>query len=169
MIILLGYMGCGKSSVGKYLFDNNNLSYCDLDHYIESYENKSIADIFKSKGEIYFRNIEHQYLKDVLEHNAVDVLALGGGTPCYGHNMDVIKLHHTKSFYLKVNLETLSKRLFSQKAQRPLIKDINSEVEIKDFIRKHLFEREFYYRQADVVIDVSDLNIERIAEHILKY
>ena len=169
MIILLGYMGCGKSSLGNFLSQKHNLSYCDLDTYIEKQENTSIAKIFKTKGEIYFRKIEHQHLKTLLEQKKYDVLALGGGTPCYAGNMEVIKQHKTKTFYLKVDLETLTKRLFLQKSERPLIKDIDSENELKDFIRKHLFEREFYYRQADVVIDVSDLTVEKIAKHVLGF
>ena len=155
--------------MANYLSQKHNLSYCDLDDYIEKQEQKSIAEIFKSKGEIYFRKVEHQHLKTVLEQNKYDVLALGGGTPCYASNMEVIKQYKTESFYLKVNLETLTKRLFSQKTDRPLIADINSEKELKDFIRKHLFEREFYYRQADVVIDVSDLTVEKIAKRVLEF
>lgn len=169
MIILLGYMGCGKSSVGEYLGENHNLSYCDLDNYIEKQKDKTIAEIFKSEGEIYFRKIESQYLKEILKINAVDVLSLGGGTPCYAGNMNVIKQHKARSFYLKVDLRTLAQRLFLQKEQRPLIAGIETEDTLKDFIRKHLFEREFYYRQADKIIDTTDLSVEMTADCILNY
>ena len=169
MIILLGYMGSGKSSVGEYLNRKHNLSYCDLDNYIEKQEHKTIADIFKSEGEIYFRKIESQYLKEILKKNAVDVLSLGGGTPCYAGNMDIIKQHNAQSFYLKVDLKTLTQRLFLQKEERPLIAGIDSEDTLKDFIRKHLFEREFYYRQAHHIIDTTDLSVDMTAIRILDH
>lgn len=168
MIILLGYMGCGKSSIGEFLNNKYSLNYCDLDSYIENHEDQTIADIFKTNGEIYFRKIEHQYLNDILDKNKVDVLALGGGTPCYANNMELIRKYKAKSIYLKLSLEILTERLFLQKSKRPLIKDITSRKQMKDFIRKHLFEREFYYRQADEVVDVSGLTIERIAKKLLK-
>ncbi|RRO17943.1 shikimate kinase [Flavobacteriaceae bacterium 14752] len=169
MIVLLGYMGCGKSSIGKHLKDYHNLSYCDLDLYIEKEEKQTISDIFDSKGEIYFRKIEHQYLKQVIKNQKIDILALGGGTPCYAENMDLLNSKTTvKSIYLKVNLEILTDRLFRQRLQRPLISNIETQKQLKDFIRKHLFEREYYYRQAEIIIDVSDLNIEKTANKILE-
>ncbi len=169
MIVLLGYMGCGKSSVGKYLKDFQNLSYCDLDFYIEKEEKQTISDIFDTKGEIYFRKIEHQYLNQILQNQQIDILALGGGTPCYAGNMDLINSKDiVASIYLKVNLETLTNRLFKQRQQRPLISNIENQKQLKDFIRKHLFEREYYYRQAKVILDVSDLNIEETANKILQ-
>lgn len=165
MVILLGYMGCGKSSVAHYLHQKHSLTYCDLDAYIEKQENQSIAEIFKLKGEIYFRKIENQYLKQLLQEQSFDIIALGGGTPCYADNMSLInKIKTIKSIYLKVNLETLTHRLFEQKHHRPLIADIADKHQLKDFIRKHLFEREFYYRKATEIIDVSEMGIESIAD-----
>jgi len=167
MIILLGYMGSGKSSVGRYLSENYNLNFCDLDSYIQEHQKSSIADIFKDKGEIYFRKIEHQCLKIILEKNQIDILALGGGTPCYANNMGLINASKSvKSIYLKVNLKVLSQRLFDDRKQRPLISNINDFEQLNDFIRKHLFEREFYYRQADKTIDVSSMGVGDIARLI---
>lgn len=169
MKILLGYMGCGKSSVAEYLHQKYKLTHCDLDNYIEGRENTSIPNIFKQKGEIYFRNIEHQYLKEILDANKFDVLALGGGTPCYAGNMNLINtLPNTMSFYLKVNLEILTHRLFDQRHQRPLIANVDNSLQLKDFIRKHLFEREFYYRQAQNILETSDMSTQEIGEKILK-
>lgn len=169
MIILLGYMGSGKSSVGEFLCQNNKSSYCDLDDYIQKKEDMSISEIFQTRGEIYFRTIEHQYLKEILSEKTYDILSLGGGTPCYAGNINLIKKQNLDSFYLKVDLETLTERLFSQKNQRPLIKAIESKAALKDFIRKHLFEREFYYRQAKHIINVSNLSVDEISSHILNY
>jgi len=161
-------MGSGKSSVGRYLSQNNRLSYCDLDDYIEEKEGMTISKIFQSKGEIYFRKIEHLYLKDILRDKICQILTLGGGTPCYAGNMDLINAKDIDSFYLKVDLDTLTERLFNQKDKRPLIKEIETKAELKDFIRKHIFEREFYYRQAKHIMKVSNLSIADIATEILK-
>lgn len=167
MIILLGYMGSGKSSVGQFIGQNNNLSYCDLDDYIQEKEDMSISEVFQTRGEIYFRTKEHQYLKEILNDKTYDILSLGGGTPCYAGNMDLIKNQNLDSFYLKVDLEKLTERLFNQKNDRPLITAIKSKAALKDFIRKHLFEREFYYRQAKHIINVSNFSVDKISGHIL--
>jgi shikimate kinase len=168
MIILLGYMGSGKSSVGRYLSKNKNLSYCDLDNYIEEKEKMSISEIFQSKGEIYFRKIEHLYLKDILRNKIYQILSLGGGTPCYAGNISLINARDIDSFYLKVDLDTLTERLFNQKGKRPLLNEVETKVELKGFIRKHIFEREYYYRQAKHILKVSNLSISDIASEILK-
>ena len=168
MIILLGYMGSGKSSVGRYLSQKKDLNYCDLDGYIEKKEGMSISEIFQSKGEIYFRKIEHLYLKDILRNKIYQILSLGGGTPCYAGNIDLINNQNIDSFYLKVDLDTLTERLFNQKDKRPLLNEIETKIELKDFIRKHIFEREYYYRQAKQILDVSSLSISEIADKILK-
>jgi shikimate kinase len=167
MIVLLGYMGSGKTSVSQYLQNHFGLSYCDLDEYIERQEEKSISEIFKQKGEIYFRKIENIYLNEVLVQKTTQILSFGGGTPCYANNMDVLKKNNANSIYLKVNLDTLSSRLFKNRSDRPLISDIKSEEVLKDFIRKHLFEREYYYRQARHTINVTGLKINEIADKIM--
>lgn len=168
MIVLLGYMGSGKSSIADYLKKNYNITYCDLDKYIEKQEQKSISDIFQQKGEIYFRKMENLYLNEILSQKTTDVLALGGGTPCYANNMDLLKAKSSTSIYLKVDLEELTKRLFQDKSERPLIRDLNDKAQLKDFIRKHLFEREYYYRQAKHIINVTALSLKDTAEKILK-
>ncbi|MGX1025055.1 shikimate kinase [Flavobacterium sp. CS20] len=165
MIVLLGYMGCGKSSVGRYLSEKYKLEYCDLDAYIEKKERLSIKRIFDIKGEIYFRKIEHQYLKSILKQNQFDVVSLGGGTPCYADNMEMINAKkEITSIYLKVDLLTLTYRLFEQRQQRPLIAQIDDVNQLKDFIRKHLFEREYFYRQAKQTLDVSKMSVKEIAD-----
>jgi shikimate kinase len=167
MIVLLGYMGSGKTSVSQFLYKKYHLIHCDLDQYIEKHEKKSISEIFEDKGEIYFRKIENKYLKRILSENNCEILSLGGGTPCYANNMELLKSHQSKSIYLKVDLEELTKRLFENKSKRPLVKDIQNSDQMKDFIRKHLFEREFYYRQAKHMINTTNLTIKEIAEKVL--
>ena len=86
-IVLIGYMASGKSTIGKILAKELNLSFIDLDHYISDREQMSIPEIFNQKGEIYFRKIETKCLLEVLEKEQEFILSLGGGTPCYGNNM----------------------------------------------------------------------------------
>ena len=97
-IVLLGYMGSGKTTIGMKLAEFLDFDFLDLDHYIEEAEGVSIAEIFQSKGEIYFRKKEHDYLKKILSNKKDFVLSTGGGTPCYGVNMDVI-LNGTKNVF----------------------------------------------------------------------
>ena len=167
MIILLGYMGVGKSTVGKQLAASLKCQFIDLDNYIEQKENTSITSIFKQKGEIFFRKIESQYLKALLDSKEYEIIALGGGTPCYANNMDLIKTYQNSTFYLKMELNVLADRLYQIKDTRPLLSHIDDRGELKDFIRKHLFERQFYYMQANYTIDVSTLAIEEIVNNIL--
>lgn len=144
---LIGYMGSGKSSLGKLLATELKIPFYDLDAYIEGQENQTIADIFKTKGEIYFRRLEHEKLKELLKENVNMVLALGGGTPCYAGNMDLL-LENGTSIYLQYPLEVLVDRLWLAKEQRPVIAHLGTKELLEDFVRKHLFERAPYYMQA---------------------
>jgi len=171
VIVLLGYMGVGKSVVGKQLSKIIGYSFVDLDAYIEKRERKSIADIFKTKGEIYFRKKEHQYLKEIIANtsNSKIVLSLGGGTPCYANNMNLLKNNTVTSFYLQLPPADLSNRLFPIKETRPLIKEINSPEKLTEFIAIHLFERQLFYNQAKYRIAVKGLSIQEITALIVKH
>ena len=163
-VILLGYMGSGKSTVSKILAKKLGIEALDLDDYISEKENNSINNIFKKKGEIYFRLKENEYLKELLYSTNSFVLALGGGTPCYANNMDLIK-EKSISIYLKANLNTLYKRLHNEKASRPLISDLN-DVKLKEFIAKHLFERAPFYEQSNYTIILDNNAVEKIVNEI---
>tara|TARA_B100001778_G_C18437343_1_gene560736 strand:+ start:129 stop:659 length:531 start_codon:yes stop_codon:yes gene_type:complete len=165
-IILFGYMGVGKSYIGRKLSKEFMIDFFDLDSYIESYEKKSISDLFSERGEIYFRSIENKYLESILNKNIKYVISTGGGTPCYSNNMELIKKNkNLKSFYLKSSSNQLTNRLFSEKEKRPLISNINSKKDLNSFISKHLFERNVFYNQADYIIDIENKNtIEVISE-----
>lgn len=165
MIVLLGYMGCGKSTIGKLLASRAGVQFIDFDDFIEKNEGKSISAIFQQHGEVYFRKKEHQYLNDLL-HSAPDaVISLGGGTPCFGNNMDLLLESKAKVVYLKAKIETLTQRLLKEKAHRPLIKDI-PDAELEEFIRKHLFERNFFYLQAPVKIEVDTLTAKEVVDQL---
>lgn len=167
-IVLLGYMASGKTSIGKILAKNLDYSFLDLDDIIEENEKKSVQDIFKFKGEIYFRKRESYYLKRVLNENDKMVLSLGGGTPCYGNNMTLLlSAHNTKTIFLKATIPTLVERLMNEKNKRPLISHIDSEEELTEFIAKHLFERSQYYSQANLIISADNKTGQEIAEAII--
>ncbi|WP_299214412.1 shikimate kinase [uncultured Aquimarina sp.] len=166
-IILIGYMGCGKSSIGRDLALKLEMKCLDLDDYIEAQEKKSVNQIFQDQGEIYFRKKENQYLNEVLETYTNTIISLGGGTPCFVGNLEIIKNNkNAKSVYLKTSLQELVNRLFLEKGKRPLIAHVSSKDDLKDFIRKHLFERSFYYNQAEYVISTDDKTVEEIATEI---
>lgn len=167
-IVLIGYMGSGKTSIGQKLAEVLKLSFKDLDAEIEKEEGISIPEIFSKKGEIYFRKLESHILKKILGQDDNFVLATGGGTPCYGDTMSFIATQKdVVTIYLKLPLEVLVSRLLLEKDQRPLISHLKSEEELKDFIRKHLFERSFYYNQATIIIDGASENISETVEKII--
>lgn len=167
-IILAGYMGSGKSGVGQRLADKLRLPFLDLDVEISASENRSVTEIFKSSGEIYFRKQEHKVLQDLLASKENFVLALGGGTPCYANNLELIKNDPgAKLVYLKTSLQELTKRLFKERSTRPLISHLETPEILEDFIRKHLFERTYYYNQAPVIVETGDKGMDEVAEEIL--
>src|SRR5690625_7906116 len=106
-----------------------------------------IANIFSEKGEIFFRKTENEVLKSCLNTKKNKIISLGGGTPCYGNNLNLIKENpNTTMVYLKVDVQTLLNRLQSQRHLRPLISHLEDEEKLDEFIRKHLFERQYYYK-----------------------
>jgi len=163
-IVLLGYMASGKSRVGRVLAKRLNLRFVDLDSYIEQKENNSISEIFKQKGELYFRIKESEYLKELLDVKEPYVISLGGGTPCYGNNMKLIE-KHSKSFYLKASIATIFSRLQHETNQRPLVSTIGT-ANLQAYIAKHLFERNPFYEKATYTVLVNDKLIEEIVEEI---
>ncbi len=163
-IIVLGYMASGKSTISKKLADKLEVDFIDLDTYIVKKEHSTIKEIFKNKGEIYFRKQENKYLNALLNNSNNFVLALGGGTPCYANNIELITKKST-SIYLKANLNTLLKRLRIEKTNRPLISDLNDE-ELQEFIAKHLFERAPFYDQALFKVSIDGKSINSIVDEI---
>ena len=165
-IFFLGYMAYGKSTIGKMLAKNIQFDFLDLDSFIEINEGCSIPEIFKTKGEIYFRKIEHKYLKQVLNLDNT-IVALGGGTPCYANNMEILNENpKAKTVFLKAKITTLVDRLMNEKESRPLISHINQEDIMTEFVGKHLFERSKFYQQSDLTIDIDDKSTEDIVKEM---
>ena len=148
-IFLIGYMGAGKTTIGKKLSKALALDFIDLDKYIQHTYQKSIYQLFEEKGEEGFRKIEQKALHEVADFENV-VISCGGGTPCYFDNMEVMKKAGT-TVYIQVDPEELANRLLVSKTIRPLIAGKSRE-ELIPFIDNQLRERERYYNKADLVI-----------------
>lgn len=160
-------MGSGKSTVGKALASELNLAFKDLDKLIEEEQGLPITELFGTRGEIYFRKVEAELLRSELLNDKEFVLASGGGTPCYAANMDFMNSNDgVRAFYLKHSLENLVDRLMPEKDHRPVIAHLSSREELDDFIRKHLFERTFYYNQANHIIACDELTVDQIVQRI---
>ncbi len=166
-IILLGYMGSGKSAIGNEIANYRTMEYVDLDNYIEKKEELSVKEIFDKKGEIYFRKKEAIYLEELVRTKENIVLSLGGGTPCFGNNMETITtLSNANSVYLQTSIPELSKRLFLERNKRPLIAHTKNEEELSEFIAKHLFERLAYYSKATNTIKTDHKTVSEIVAEI---
>ncbi len=173
-IILIGYMGAGKTTLGKLLAKRLGLEFIDLDWYIESRFRTTISQLFASRGEEGFRAIERNMLHEVAEFEDV-LIASGGGAPCFFDNMDYMNTQAV-TVYLKADPQTLRAHLRMSKQQRPLITQKNDE-ELDAFIRESLDRRESFYSQAKIVFDTGLLDngiriqesVERLVETINHY
>ena len=159
-------MGSGKSSVGRQLAASLNYKFIDLDQAIAQETGSSISDLFATKGEVYFRKMERKLLAKILTDSSNLVLASGGGTPCYGDMIQFLKSVASTTVYLKTSNEELTRRLFNERQQRPLIAHLNTELLLNDFIKKHLFERSYFYNQSDLKVATDSRSEETIVEEI---
>ena len=151
-IILIGYMGAGKTTVGKALAKALGLQFYDLDWYIEARMHKTVPQIFAERGEEGFRQVERNRLHEAAEFEDV-VLSCGGGTPCFFDNIDYMN-RQGSVVYLKAGPEVLYRHLLMGKTERPLIKGKSPE-ELIAFIRRQLADREPYYSKAAHTLNVS--------------
>ncbi|AUS04005.1 shikimate kinase [Pseudotamlana carrageenivorans] len=168
IIVLIGYMASGKTSIGKRLAAQLDYTFVDLDDLIEKRENASVTEVFKKSGEIYFRKQETLYLNEVLSRKENMILSLGGGAPCYSNNMsDILNAKNVKSIYLKASIATLTEKLMRKKAKRPLIAHIETEEAMAEFIGKHLFERAPYYSQAEITVSIDNKTKDEIVQEVI--
>lgn len=160
---LLGYMGSGKSTIGKQLAARLKYDFIDLDALIEADYHQSVNEIFASKGEAEFRGMEHNTLKRVLEKSNV-VVACGGGTPCYYDNMELMNRNGI-TIYIKMSTDTLISRLLQAKTSRPLLAN-KTEDELRTYVAAQIERREDIYHQAHYVVKGKDLNIAELAKFL---
>lgn len=166
-VILIGYMAVGKTTIARLLSEKKGVKFIDLDNFIEEKTNLGISELFKLKGEIYFRKIEHEIFKDIVTNDEILVISTGGGTPCYADNHLFLNGENCISIYLRASLSVILQRLKSEKETRPLVAN-QSEEELKDFVAKHLFERSYFYNQATFTIEVDNKIPEVIADEIIQ-
>jgi len=162
-IYLVGYMGSGKSTVGRRLAHLAGLLFIDLDKYIEERNCRSVPQIFAIEGEMAFREKEHKALEEVSEFDNV-VVATGGGAPCYFDNMALMNTTGT-TLFLDVEPQILAGRLAVSKTERPLIKG-KTKQELIDFIIENLSKRRPFYELSHFRINDTEIHAEVILQMI---
>ncbi|MDD2474685.1 MAG: shikimate kinase [Dysgonamonadaceae bacterium] len=153
-VFLVGYMGVGKSTIGKLLSVELGVEFVDLDKYIEKRYRKSIKDIFDERGENGFRKIEYEMLREAGTFQNV-LISTGGGTPCFYDNMNFMNQQGI-TVYIKASVEELTSRLLASKNERPLIQG-KTPAELKEFISQHLTQRQCYYSKSQIIYENKQL------------
>jgi shikimate kinase len=159
IIFLVGFMGSGKSTLGKRLSKKISYDFIDMDEAIELEEGMTVSEIFELKGESHFRGLETRFLES-LDSTSNFVIATGGGAPCFADNMRLMN-EKGVTVYLKLTPANLSSRLENARSIRPLIAAIPPE-ELTDYIRERLAEREKYYNQARCVIKAENVKPDHV-------
>lgn len=154
-VFLIGYMGAGKTTLGRKLAEALQFSFVDLDLFIEERFHRSVSSLFSERGENWFRETERRLLREAADFDRV-VIATGGGTPCFFDNMDYMKKQGT-TVYLEADAETLARRLAAIKYTRPLLSG-KSEEELLSFVEKSLTERCPVYEQAELIVPTGKMD-----------
>lgn len=162
-IILIGYMGAGKSTIGKALAQKRQIPFLDTDICIEERQGKKITEIFADEGEEYFRKLETNMLKELKEKAQTHVIATGGGLPIQAENQILLK-EIGVVFYLEVKKETILIRLNGDKS-RPLLLGEEKEQKIERMLK---IRHPIYQQFADFCISTDEKNVESVAEEIEK-
>ena len=163
-IFLIGFMGSGKTYWGKLWSERSGFSFFDLDEIIEIENKKTISEIFAKEGEDHFRNLETTELRNFSNKDNV-IIATGGGTPCFNDNITWMNENGTV-IYLQSSPANILKRLVSEKEKRPLIKNLKDD-ELLFYITEKIKEREFFYNQAKIILNVDDLSENYIPDMLI--
>ena len=153
-IFLTGYMGAGKTTLGKAFARKLNLPFVDLDWYMEERFHKTVGELFVERGEAGFRELEKNMLHEVGAFEDV-VISTGGGAPCFFDNMDFMN-RNGKTVFLNVHPDVLFRRLRVAKQQRPILQG-KQDNELKEFIIRALEKRTPFYSQAQYVFNADEL------------
>jgi shikimate kinase len=166
-IFLIGYMGAGKTTIGKRLAQALNLQFIDLDLFIENRHRKKVSELFAAKGESGFREIERNALREVGQFENV-IISTGGGTPCFFDNMQVMN-EIGQTIYLKHSAEELATRLIksNRKSTRPLLNG-KSDDEIRQFVIDSLRVREPFYNQSACIFEADDMDVAENLELLVE-
>lgn len=157
-IFLTGYMGAGKTTLGKAFARQMNIPFIDLDWYIEERFHKTVGELFAERGETGFRELERNLLHEVAEFENV-VISTGGGAPCFFDNMEFMN-RMGKTVFLDVHPDVLFRRLRVAKQQRPILQGKQDD-ELKAFIVQALEKRAPFYRQAQYIFNADELEDRR--------
>lgn len=164
-VILVGFMGAGKTTVGKLLAETIGVSFIDSDEWIVAKEQASVSDVFATKGEAYFRQLE----KAFLDHLALEqpaVVAVGGGLPCFGDNIMVLNSLGIV-IYINTSLQTLTQRLKNDRANRPLLRDLKDE-ELFRYAEDLIAQRKVFYKMAQLIVPNESNKPNDVVEKIKK-
>lgn len=161
-IFLLGFMGSGKTTLGKKLAHQLGYHFIDLDQAIEQNTGSTISEIFAAHGEAYFRDMETAELKKIVASDSTNVIALGGGTPCFNNNMEIVN-HSGLSIYIKYNAGILTSRLLNAKSERPLIAGKSKE-ELELFVEDLLKKREGDYLKSHQIVEGNNITVNQLKD-----
>jgi len=157
-VVLVGFPGCGKTTVGNQLASQLNLNFVDLDAAVEEKYHTTVPQLFQKYGELVFRKCEYQTLNELLQKEQL-LIATGGGAPCYEDAMSLIN-QHALSVYLNLSEETLVQRLRNSHKVRPLVQNLTLP-ELQQYVHDTLCKRCSYYEQAQLILTeeaLSDLS-----------
>ena len=165
-IFLIGYMGCGKSSLGRKIAKSANMRFVDMDSLIEQKEGASVSDIFAFAGEEYFRRTERNLIEELAQEDEDMVISTGGGVPTWQDNMERIN-SIGESFYLRRSAKQIASRLSPHGRQkRPKLRGLNDE-ELVEFMTRNMAEREPFYQKATHTVECAEMSDENLVEYIL--
>ncbi len=167
-LFIIGYMGSGKTTLGKRIAHAFGMPFIDLDYYFEASFRTSIPLFFERYGEPAFREIERQLLIEVSTRVDHSIVSTGGGTPCHFENLQLMK-QRGRVVYLKLSAAMLASRLYHSplRYKRPILKGLDKEQMLRK-IQDQLLEREKFYNQADLIIETKHLNTTELLEIIIE-
>lgn len=160
-IFLTGFMGSGKTYWGELWSEKSGFEFIDIDKIVEKEQDKTITQIFSDDGEEYFRSLETNVLKKLITKTNV-IVATGGGTPCYNDNITWMNENGT-CIYLQSSPKKIYQRLINEREKRPLIKNLQED-ELLFYISEKIKERESFYKQAQVILNVDELTPNYLPE-----
>ncbi len=167
-VFLVGYMGCGKSTLGRRLSRRLGWRLVDTDHEIEHREGASVADIFHYEGEEHFRQMERRVVEELIASCEPMIISTGGGLPLWEDNMELI-LRSGLTVYLHRSAENIASRLSPYGRQRrPKLRGLNDE-ELVTFMREDIARREARYREAELVLEAERMSDDELVAAVVNY
>ena len=161
IVFLVGFMGCGKTTLGRKLAKHLDYAFIDLDHQLEAKVGVTIAEYFAKFGEGSFRKLESEVLKTTV-YPANAIVSTGGGLPCFFDNMDWMN-RRGKTIYIQLSPKTLADRLEHEKHKRPVLNG-RTEDELIAFIEQKLQERDPFYTQANIIASGIGITPEKVLD-----